>query len=342
MRKKILIIGPYPPPIGGVSVHLMRLQNTIKKQMDIMFVDESRTQKTGIYNMRHGNIFQYLKLLYKADVVHIHSGVPILRLFHIIFARFLFHKKTVVTIHRDPSVEKGYKITKWFVSKCNHAILVNKKGFDIMLTHSACQYHLIPAFIPPIFDDEPPLPNEIQQWIKCAHAKNNMIAVSNAWNLILHNEEDLYGIDICIKAFNILKTELKISNMCLIFVVATNTTQQKLMESYKKLIKDYQLEDNVKIWEHPLSFVRLIKESDIVLRATNTDGDALSLREALYCNKKVIASDVVERPKGTILFKTRDAVDLANKIKETYVNKGIVYDNEEEDFSLIYLDIYNH
>jgi len=66
-----------------------------------------------------------------------------------------------------------------------------------------------------------------------------------------------------------------------------------------------------------LSFVRLIEKSDIVLRPTNTDGDALTIREALYLNKTIIASDVVNRPSGTILFKSRDTNDLKMKIIES-------------------------
>ena len=60
--------------------------------------------------------------------------------------------------------------------------------------------------------------------------------------------------------------------------------------------------------------MKLIECSDIVLRPTNTDGDALTVREALFLGKKVLASDIVERPEGTILFKTRDIDDLEKRL----------------------------
>jgi hypothetical protein len=60
----------------------------------------------------------------------------------------------------------------------------------------------------------------------------------------------------------------------------------------------------------------LIDSSDIVLRPTNTDGDALTIREGLYLNKSVLASDVVERPKGTLLFRNRDIADLESKLSD--------------------------
>ena len=53
-----------------------------------------------------------------------------------------------------------------------------------------------------------------------------------------------------------------------------------------------------------------LARSSVLLRPTNTDGDAVSVREALWLGVPVIASDVVERPAGTELFRTRDAESL--------------------------------
>jgi hypothetical protein len=82
------------------------------------------------------------------------------------------------------------------------------------------------------------------------------------------------------------------------------------------MIKKLNLNECFLLLNENLSFVRLIEQADIVLRPTNTDGDALTIREALYLNKTVIASDVVKRPSGTILFKSRDTNDLEIKIME--------------------------
>lgn len=61
-------------------------------------------------------------------------------------------------------------------------------------------------------------------------------------------------------------------------------------------------------------------ESDIVLRPTNSDGDALTIREGLLFEKKVIASDVVSRPINTFLFKTRNIVSFVETIEKVYGN----------------------
>jgi glycosyltransferase involved in cell wall biosynthesis len=43
-----------------------------------------------------------------------------------------------------------------------------------------------------------------------------------------------------------------------------------------------------------------------MVRPTRSDGDALSIREALHAAVPVVASDVVERPEGTLTFPLED------------------------------------
>jgi len=64
-----------------------------------------------------------------------------------------------------------------------------------------------------------------------------------------------------------------------------------------------------------LSFILLIEQSDIFLRLTYTDGDALTFREGLFLDKKVIASNVAKGSVGTYVFKIRDMKSLMQIIK---------------------------
>ncbi len=41
-------------------------------------------------------------------------------------------------------------------------------------------------------------------------------------------------------------------------------------------------------------------------RPTNTYGNAISIRGTLYFGRPVVVSDVVNRPEGTVVFKSRD------------------------------------
>jgi glycosyltransferase involved in cell wall biosynthesis len=63
------------------------------------------------------------------------------------------------------------------------------------------------------------------------------------------------------------------------------------------------------------SCLAVIARSDIFVRPTFSDGDAISVREAIALGTPVVASDVVDRPAGTLCFKTGDSNDLASKIE---------------------------
>ena len=335
--KKLLYIGPAPQNIGGISIHIRRLVGLVKDAYQIDYVDEGHTRYEGVFNLRSGNLFKYFGKVAKADIVHVHSGTWLLRAFHIIVCKLLMRKKVLVTIHRDPNIEPHTGLTKWLLKRCDYAILVNREGYEAMRTESKCQYVLLPAFLPPAMDEEPQLPMEIEEWIRGAREKEGaFLMCSNAWNLVMHNGEDLYGLDMCIEAMKELDKKFY-----LLFIVASNTEQQARMAGYKEQIKANGLGDNILIWEQPASFVRLLQQCDLVLRTTNTDGDAVSIREALYFGKPVLASDVVKRPNGVSLFKTRDTADLIKTIKEIEAQRGQVQPTERVDFRTMYHNMYD-
>lgn len=53
----------------------------------------------------------------------------------------------------------------------------------------------------------------------------------------------------------------------------------------------------------------------MIIRNTPTDGDSLSVKEALYLHKPILATDAVSRPKGVILFKYNDEESFSEAVK---------------------------
>lgn len=337
---RILIIGPAPQNIGGISIHIRRLIALLNGDLEFDIVDEGHKRWAGVFNLRSLNVFKYLGKVFCANVVHIQSGHFLLRLFHVVMCRLILRKYTVVTVHRDPNIEGRISITRWFLKWCNRVIVVNDKGYDALLVkNSRCSYHLLPAYLPPDINAEHQLPNEIVQKIAAIRRDSkSVLMVSNAWKLVRHNNEDLYGLDQCIEAL----VELKNSDnhYYLIFVIADNTDAAPYVNQYKKIIEANDVAERVIIWERPLSFVRLAQASDIVLRTTNTDGDAISIREALDLDKIVIASDVVKRPQGVKLFKTRDVNSLVSTIENSIGNRNSAQ-SEKINYREKYISIYS-
>ena len=336
-KKKILLIGPYPPPYGGVSMHIKRLKALFSEGFDIDIVDESREKKEGIFNLRSLNIFGYLYKVLKTDIVHIHSGKFFFRMLHFSAASLFFRKK-IITVHGyEPGRGANIRpMDRVILNNCNKVIFVSKELADAF---NVKHYIINEAFLPPDVKSEAEIPAEVANWIEQRKEQGYKICVANAWRLDKHENEDLYGLDLCISAAK--KNKEKGIKAATIFVVSDGSGAIKTAQ-YKKMINEFELESCFLIWEAPLSFIKLIIHTDIVLRPTNTDGDALTVREGLFLGKPVVASDVVIRPEGTKLFKTRDAGSLAETIAEVLNDdQQSVMDNQRSGVTH-YLEYYKN
>ena len=93
-----------------------------------------------------------------------------------------------------------------------------------------------------------------------------------------------------------------------------------LLGQVKKLIDESPYRDHLFLagdLDHDQT-LRTIELADVLLRPTHYDGNALSIREALFLGTRVIATDNGMRPEGVALIPIPpDASHLARKIIET-------------------------
>jgi len=315
---KVLLIGSMPPPIGGVTIHIDRfvnLYNGEKYQVAVFDIKKRTLFKKEKYTK---NIFTIFFYYITARIIHIHISNDYVKTFVAIFAK-LFFKKVVYTHHN--SIVKNKKVFKKMYKFCDKVILVNDKDIDKNLIDIK-KTEVVPAFLPPYKFES--LPVEIESELK----KYNTIISTNCYLYNLFNKKHVYGFDLIVDAFYKLSKDGKIENTLLILVDPSGTTKEFVYD----LLKGLHFGTN-KVLQvtQKIDFVSLVKKSDITIRATRTDGDSLSIRESLYLNIPIIASDVTVRPEGTILFKDDDSDDLASKIlhvkerKETFNYKYIDY-----------------
>jgi len=306
--KRVLIIGTYPPPLGGVSVHIYRL-NYILKNSQVF--DLSQAQKFKGH--------RYLKLLNliinkKFDAVHIHTYDIKIIVIMLIFKAI--NKFDLIATSHNPRLFNENSKTKNFIYK----ILL--KNLDILVVvgkHIVEDYQnrgielpkkiiIEPAFLPPPEDDEEKIlntyPLELFEFIK----KSSHIILANASQITFHNGIDLYGLDMCIELTAKLKKDYP--NIGFIFALANENVNKEYLAKMKQIIKELDIEDNFYFLTGQKELWPLFKKADLMIRPTNTDGDALSIREALYFDCPAIASDVCDRPEGTIIFQNRDLKDL--------------------------------
>lgn len=310
-QPSILITGPLPPPAGGISIHINRLAERLKNKYLLEFVDESPVKKSSHFNMRSFHILKYWRLVANADLIFIHSGNRLFKAIHILHAK-LFKKKMIITLHGY-----GHKrniLTRywdsWLYNFADVIILVNeliKQKLSLDEKKTIVRH----AFIPPILENEPPLPEDLEKQLEEDREKGMCILCGNASRLDSFQGEDLYGLDMILELMKYLR-EKKIPAVIYFNVSAMDAGKDRF-DAANEWIVQYNLKEHIRLSNQSLSFVKLMERSDIMLRPTITDGDSLSIREAIALNKQVITSDAVERPDNCHLFQNRNQNSLNEK-----------------------------
>ncbi|WP_342433478.1 glycosyltransferase family 4 protein [Neobacillus sp. FSL H8-0543] len=350
-KKSIIMIGPFPPPVGGVSIHLSRLVNKLENKYSIYKIDTTKNR------LKHGILL--LKLLgnskRKSSQYIVHNHVFDIRLNVIItFLCKLVGIKYIQTVHsfRPNKAElskREVSMIKFIFRNSYKVIVVSNKIKDDLLQFDKSlskKFTVLPAFIP--YEKRPEVVNKksleelkIDNFI----ISHKIILCANASRIVTFKNQDLYGIDLTIELMKKIK-ELTKYSVGFIFMLPHVTNN----DYYNKLINrihEYGIEKDFVFVTEGVEMVPLLEYVDIFLRPTNTDGDALSIREALYSGTPCIASDVVERPLGTVTFKTRDASDLYNKVLDAIKNideekiKARYFGNLQSEYIESYYQLYD-
>jgi glycosyltransferase involved in cell wall biosynthesis len=133
--------------------------------------------------------------------------------------------------------------------------------------------------------------------------------------------EDLYGLDHLVE----LAVRLKPDYPDVGIVICFWDFQPQNNEALDALLEKTAsrgVEENILFNTTAGLFVPVLDVADLFVRPTNTDGDANSIREALYLGVPCVASNAVERPNGTILFSTRDIDDFETKVRTALASSG--------------------
>lgn len=277
-EKNILIIGTIPPPIGGVSIHISRLL-------------QSLTQVKYPYNffdLKRGTFLNFALLFTKSKLIHLHTSNVYLRVLFTFISK-LFGKKVILTIHGNLGRFSNYKnyLDNLSVKFATIPVTINNQSFQKgKELNNRCM--LISAFIPPLSEEN--LERELVEKISVLQKTHTGIFCTNAGTLSYDKDgNEIYQVILLIQIFRELK------DMALIVSDPSGAYTRHIKSSNEVIT------DNILFISQPHSFYEVAKLSDIFLRITTTDGDSLSVKEAIYLGKNVIATNVVDRPQGVII-----------------------------------------
>lgn len=339
MSKKlpIILIGPYPPNIGGVSTHIVRLVPLLTAKghgVSVLSVNKTATNTNDIKYIPPV-LLPFILLFKPKSVLHFHVD----SLSHLVVALFLkIRHPTYLTIHnnRYPTTMKDRSVRnriKWLCLSSFKKIICVNSVTQQFLQNRLNNLHnaVIPAFLPPPEIDDTSI-ESVKKW----GAQFRHVLSGYAYRLSFYQDQDLYGIDMMV---NLMK-ELKQRKFRVGLVLLINLEDNPYLDKIRQDIEEFNLIDSVLLLDIKSGYdaVALWKYSDIYLRPTNTDGNSISIQEALSVGTSVVTSDCVERPKACLLFKDRDLEDFTEKVRSLILNpvKPSAQTNSEELLIEIY------
>ena len=312
--RKIVHISSFPPPIGGKSIFLQRLKyyTDLWEGNKIFYVDVSginvkEKEKMGIYCTSKIGILPYLLKERPAHIVF-HSNSAL----HLFLNLLLMHRHRFIYFAHGESILKEKNKKGWrhyILSKAECIVCPTENIYlEVKETFPDTVVKNISLVI---------LPNNIRPLDECSlerlHQKADFVFSSYANTLVDYDGVSLYGIDMLIEGLYKLR---KNGYNCGIVLLISDVTNKNKLQEYTTQITSLGLNDFFIILDQPMDEAsRLYASTDAYLRPTNTDGNAFSIYEALSLGIPVVASDVVPRAKGCLIFQNRNVDDFVARME---------------------------
>ena len=335
---RIAMLGISPPPLGGVSVHIERVMHKLQSQNNTVYF--FNTEVRYRYKLFP---FYLIKLILwfcwrRPKVVFYHSVYldnSISELLILACLKRLFNYQLVLIEH---DCRHMYKRTERFkkpfnlvLANTDQVVLIGNRTLQsyqdnkIKLTNCAIEG----AFLPPDISREQEIlatyPRTLLQFL----AHHEPVILTNAFQLVLLDGKDLYGIDQSLLLLAQLKKEFpQVGLVIALAQIGDSNYFAQLQEQMQKL----QVTNHVYIVHGQKVLWPLFKRVNLFVRPSLSDGASVSVQEALHFGCPVVASDVCARPDGATLFATGSHDDFCQKVSEVLRKNIYAEANKQRDY----------
>lgn len=319
---QVVIVGPFPPPIGGNSIHVQRLAKyCLSRGLRCRVVDPyssiSGEEPSWLIRFSGGQLIRFVRMLvwlvlnsYQILHVHVSAMDRFLAAGWLIYLSTMKAHVRVITIHSGSFVQRASTrppLAKWVLAtllrKFDHIITVNEDQKNFLKAFFELEperIHVIPAFIHPS-TGRGDLPEPIRELRNCS----SLLVVGSGY------ATSLYAYEILLEAVGHLQDEgLDIALVVAVYSKYEEPYFGKLKERIKCMSKVVLVQDM-----EPEMFNRLLELADVYVRTARCDGDSVAVREALFHGCHVVASNCIPRPVGCEIFVTDNVESLYSALK---------------------------
>ena len=313
----VLQLGPYPPPEGGISRNYLAIRDRLRRaghRCTVVAVTKSSRiePEPDVYHPR--SALELVRLIRRLDfdVLHLHVGgeIPARVLALAAACGVLARNKNVLTLHsggyalENVSNARSFSAAAAVFRLYRKIIGVNPLMLELFEKFGVPKdkTHLIYPFVLQNPDKSVEIPPRLKEFAE----------KHSPFLLTVCQLEDAYDLPMQIEAME--KITEKLPNAGLM-IVGSGSLEADL----KRAIAEKPYRDRIFLIgdaEHRIT-LHLIDCADVLLRTTKFDGDAIAVREALFLDTPVIATDNGMRPAGVRLIPIGDRNALIEAVAET-------------------------
>lgn len=314
MKPRVVQLGPYPPPMGGVQANLVAIHERLQelgRESRVVNLTRFRAADTATVFYPDGPLAT-LRLLARlpADVLHLHVGGDLstrLVLLGLVCACWP-GRRSVFSFHSGgyPDSPGGRSAGYWTLRgfalrRFTRLIAVNRQLADTF-GRFGVRPDRIRILLPFVLPDRVP-DTEFPAPLAAFYAAHDPVLVSMGWL------EPEYDFALQIAQLAKIRERWPRAGLAIL-------GDGRLREDLEQARLQSGCPDHILLagdQPHPVA-LKAIARAGAFLRTTHYDGDAISVREALHLGTPVVASDNGMRPPGVVLFTARDGASLRDAI----------------------------
>jgi glycosyltransferase involved in cell wall biosynthesis len=329
----ILLLGPYPPPQGGVQRNMLDIRDYLRRDghtCSIINITRSSqaTREPDVYHPQTPLALVRLLLKLKYDLLHIHIGgeIPPRVLALLAVCAVIARGKSVLTLHSG-----GYPLSKagraagkislrGFIFRLyTRLICVNRQQVEMFEKFGAAKENV--RLIYPFFNRNPDKNVSVPAPLK------DFAAAHQPFLLTVGFLQPAYNLPLQIEALEKVREKFPAAGL---MIIGAGDCEDEL----RRLIASKSYGEHVKLAgdvAHAVT-LHLINDCDVLLRTTRYDGDAISVREALHLDTPVVATENGMRPEGVRLIPAGDVGALENAIAATLTSGARIKSAKPDDY----------
>ncbi len=313
---KVLFVGPYPSPHGGISVHVWSAHARMKRmgqQSSVLNVDPRAAESDAYIKISGapGLLRELLRHVCDDWSLNVHTNGHNPKSWLIALACGLAAQvgpEATLTLHSGlaPAYIRGSafwnrQITRLACLLYTRVVCVNSEIAETIAALGVArrQIAIAPAFLP-VDRPDVELPPEIERWVK---THSPLLSAT----MFFRPE---YGFELLVTATQRLKGDFPDIG-CIVMGSGEDRGAAEELVARSGLSETLYLAGDL---DHE-TCLALMARSAAFVRPSFRDGDSISVREAISMHVPVVASNVGTRPGGTVLFEAGDVDGFVKAVR---------------------------